>query len=122
MPACLPGSTASALRARRARSLRAVRQPFSNHRLVVFQWLAGDDEMSRRKPRQAAFRDCVRSAKTPRHPPVQQGKRIMTITPRRALATLTAAVLLAAPAVAHAETIRIGLPTKTYWPTTVAEA
>jgi ABC-type nitrate/sulfonate/bicarbonate transport system substrate-binding protein len=46
----------------------------------------------------------------------------MTITRRRALATVTAAVLLAAPAVAHAETIRIGLPTKTYWPTTVAEA
>jgi ABC-type nitrate/sulfonate/bicarbonate transport system substrate-binding protein len=46
----------------------------------------------------------------------------MTITRRRALATLTAAVLLAAPALAHAETIRIGLPTKTYWPTTVAEA
>ena len=29
--------------------------------------------------------------------------------------------LLAAPAAANAETIRIGLPTKTYWPTTVAE-
>jgi ABC-type nitrate/sulfonate/bicarbonate transport system substrate-binding protein len=46
----------------------------------------------------------------------------MAITRRHALATLTAAVLLAAPAVARAETVRIGLPTKTYWPTTVAEA
>jgi ABC-type nitrate/sulfonate/bicarbonate transport system substrate-binding protein len=26
------------------------------------------------------------------------------------------------PALSHAETVRIGLPTKTYWPTTVAEA
>ena len=33
---------------------------------------------------------------------------------------LAAAALLAAPA-AHAETIRVGLPTKTYWPTTIAE-
>jgi ABC-type nitrate/sulfonate/bicarbonate transport system substrate-binding protein len=31
-------------------------------------------------------------------------------------------MLLAAPALSHAETVRIGLPTKTYWPTTVAEA
>ena len=45
----------------------------------------------------------------------------MTIT-RHILATLTAAALLAGPAASHAETIRIGLPTKTYWPTTVAEA
>jgi NitT/TauT family transport system substrate-binding protein len=40
---------------------------------------------------------------------------------RHALAPLIAAVLLAAPLSAHAETIRVGLPTKTYWPTTVAE-
>src|SRR3982074_3985320 len=40
---------------------------------------------------------------------------------RHALASLIAAVLLAAPLSAHAETIRVGLPTKTYWPTTVAE-
>jgi ABC-type nitrate/sulfonate/bicarbonate transport system substrate-binding protein len=46
----------------------------------------------------------------------------MTFTRRHLLATLTASVLLAAPALSHAETIRIGLPTKTYWPTTVAEA
>jgi len=47
----------------------------------------------------------------------------MTLTRRRLLATLTATMLLAAPALSHAaETIRIGLPTKTYWPTTVAEA
>src|SRR6266568_3736285 len=37
------------------------------------------------------------------------------------LAPLIAGALLAMPAAAHAETIRIGLPTKTYWPTTVAE-
>ena len=46
----------------------------------------------------------------------------MTFTRRHVLATLTASVLLAAPALSQAETIRIGLPTKTYWPTTVAEA
>jgi NitT/TauT family transport system substrate-binding protein len=45
----------------------------------------------------------------------------MTNTRRHMLATLTAAVLFAAPALSHAETVRIGLPTKTYWPTTVAE-
>ena len=46
----------------------------------------------------------------------------MTVTRRHLLATLTASVLFSAPALSHAETIRIGLPTKTYWPTTVAEA
>jgi NitT/TauT family transport system substrate-binding protein len=40
---------------------------------------------------------------------------------RHALASLIAAVLLAAPLSVRAETIRVGLPTKTYWPTTVAE-
>jgi ABC-type nitrate/sulfonate/bicarbonate transport system substrate-binding protein len=34
---------------------------------------------------------------------------------------LATAALLAASATANAETIRVGLPTKTYWPTTVAE-
>src|ERR1043166_4829996 len=34
---------------------------------------------------------------------------------------LVSAALLAASATANAETIRVGLPTKTYWPTTVAE-
>ena len=37
------------------------------------------------------------------------------------LVPLIAGALLAMPAASHAETIRIGLPTKTYWPTTVAE-
>jgi ABC-type nitrate/sulfonate/bicarbonate transport system substrate-binding protein len=37
------------------------------------------------------------------------------------VASMVAAVLLAAPFAGHAETIRVGLPTKTYWPTTVAE-
>ena len=46
----------------------------------------------------------------------------MTMSRRHALATLTMSLLLAAPVATYAETIRIGLPTKTYWPTTVAEA
>ena len=46
----------------------------------------------------------------------------MTMSRRHALATLTLSLLLAAPVATYAETIRIGLPTKTYWPTTVAEA
>ena len=45
-----------------------------------------------------------------------------TITRRHLLAALTATALLGAPAASYAETVRIGLPTKTYWPTTVAEA
>jgi NitT/TauT family transport system substrate-binding protein len=44
----------------------------------------------------------------------------MNIFSRQALASLAAAALLATPALAQ-ETIRVGLPTKTYWPTTVAE-
>ena len=46
----------------------------------------------------------------------------MTITRRYLLATLTATALMSAPVASQAETVRIGLPTKTYWPTTVAEA
>src|SRR5215475_7870969 len=45
------------------------------------------------------------------------GNRTMTLS-RLLLAT---AALLAASATANAETIRIGVPTKTYWPTTIAE-
>ena len=45
----------------------------------------------------------------------------MTMT-RHILATLIAVFSLAGPAASGAETVRIGLPTKTYWPTTVAEA
>jgi NitT/TauT family transport system substrate-binding protein len=44
----------------------------------------------------------------------------MIIFRRHTLALLVAIALLPAPA-AFAETIRVGLPTKTYWPTTVAE-
>jgi NitT/TauT family transport system substrate-binding protein len=45
----------------------------------------------------------------------------MKLTRRKALlASLFAAGVLAGPATA-AETIRVGLPTKTYWPTTIAE-
>ena len=43
-----------------------------------------------------------------------------TISRRHALASLIAITVLAGPATA-AETIRVGLPTKTYWPTTIAE-
>jgi ABC-type nitrate/sulfonate/bicarbonate transport system substrate-binding protein len=45
----------------------------------------------------------------------------MRLSCRHAVASLIATFLLAAPFVARAETIRMGLPTKTYWPTTVAE-
>ena len=46
----------------------------------------------------------------------------MKITRRHVLAAMTASTLLAMPDVAQAvETVRIGLPTKTYWPTTIAE-
>jgi NitT/TauT family transport system substrate-binding protein len=45
---------------------------------------------------------------------------MMPISRRLTLAALAAA-LLAAPIAARSETIRVGLPTKTYWPTTVAE-
>ena len=45
----------------------------------------------------------------------------MTISRRHALASLVAITVLAAPAAAISETIRVGLPTKTYWPTTIAE-
>jgi NitT/TauT family transport system substrate-binding protein len=45
----------------------------------------------------------------------------MNISRRHALASLVAITVLAAPAAAISETIRVGLPTKTYWPTTIAE-
>ena len=46
----------------------------------------------------------------------------MSITRRHILAAVTASTLLAMPGMAQsAETVRIGLPTKTYWPTTIAE-
>ncbi len=46
----------------------------------------------------------------------------MSITRRHILAAVTASTLLAMPAMVQAaETVRIGLPTKTYWPTTIAE-
>ena len=44
----------------------------------------------------------------------------MNMSRRCALASLAAITLLTTPALAQ-ETIRVGLPTKTYWPTTVAE-
>ena len=46
----------------------------------------------------------------------------MSITRRHILATITAATVLGASGMAQAaDTVRIGLPTKTYWPTTIAE-
>src|SRR6201987_5745692 len=49
------------------------------------------------------------------------GNHTMSVTRRPRLVWLAlAAALLMGPA-ANAETIRVGLPTKTYWPTTIAE-
>src|SRR5436309_6450821 len=46
----------------------------------------------------------------------------MRITRRHVLAALTASTVLALSGAADAaDTVRIGLPTKTYWPTTIAE-
>jgi NitT/TauT family transport system substrate-binding protein len=46
----------------------------------------------------------------------------MSIARRHVLTTITAAALLGVSAMAQAaDTVRIGLPTKTYWPTTIAE-
>ncbi|WP_024513838.1 ABC transporter substrate-binding protein [Bradyrhizobium sp. Tv2a-2] len=45
----------------------------------------------------------------------------MHITRKLAAAALAAATILAASTTSRAETIRVGLPTKTFWPTTVAE-
>ena len=45
----------------------------------------------------------------------------MTVSRRSRSALLALAALLAASSAARAETIRVGLPTKTFWPTTVAE-
>jgi NitT/TauT family transport system substrate-binding protein len=46
----------------------------------------------------------------------------MSITRRHILATITAATVLGGSGLAQAaDTVRIGLPTKTYWPTTIAE-
>ena len=46
----------------------------------------------------------------------------MKITRRQILATITVATVLGASGIAKAaDTVRIGLPTKTYWPTTIAE-
>jgi ABC-type nitrate/sulfonate/bicarbonate transport system substrate-binding protein len=46
----------------------------------------------------------------------------MSFTRRHVLTTITAAALLGTSVMAHAaDTVRIGLPTKTYWPTTIAE-
>src|SRR5215469_15233769 len=53
--------------------------------------------------------------------PCKMGRKMPMKLSRRAL-TLAALALLATPAAAAgAETIRVGLPTKTFWPTTVAE-
>ena len=52
----------------------------------------------------------------------KKGNVTMSITRRHILATIAAASVLGASAMAQAaDTVRIGLPTKTYWPTTIAE-
>src|ERR1700742_1086174 len=45
----------------------------------------------------------------------------MKFSRRLALASVLVSLSTAVPALSHAETIRVGLPTKTYWPTTIAE-
>jgi len=46
----------------------------------------------------------------------------MRITRRHVLAAMTASTVIAFSGMADAgDTVRIGLPTKTYWPTTIAE-
>lgn len=45
----------------------------------------------------------------------------MKLSRRHALASLIATALFVSPAASLAETVRVGLPTKTFWPTTVAE-
>jgi len=45
----------------------------------------------------------------------------MKTSRRNALVSAFASILLVGFTAAHSETIRIGLPTKTYWPTTIAE-
>jgi ABC-type nitrate/sulfonate/bicarbonate transport system substrate-binding protein len=55
-------------------------------------------------------------------PGQHRGNAGMTAIRRHFMTMLAASMLLAVPAVSQAETVRIGLPTKTYWPTTVAEA
>src|SRR6201994_3714661 len=46
----------------------------------------------------------------------------MSITRRHMLATVAAATVLGTSGIVQAaDTVRIGLPTKTYWPTTIAE-
>jgi NitT/TauT family transport system substrate-binding protein len=51
-----------------------------------------------------------------------KGNVTMKITRRHILTTIAAATVLGASGIAQAaDTVRIGLPTKTYWPTTIAE-
>jgi len=51
-----------------------------------------------------------------------KGNVTMKITRRHILTTIATATLLGASTMAQAaDTVRIGLPTKTYWPTTIAE-
>src|SRR6201987_1315093 len=45
----------------------------------------------------------------------------MKFSRRLALASVLVSLSMALPALSRAETIRVGLPTKTYWPTTIAE-
>ena len=51
-----------------------------------------------------------------------KGNVTMRITRRHVLAAMTASTVIAFSGMADAaDTVRIGLPTKTYWPTTIAE-
>ena len=81
-------------------------------------------------PRRARYTENVRRwrhrlidrSKTKPNQEKAKGNVTMSITRRHILATITAATLLGASGIAQAaDTVRIGLPTKTYWPTTIAE-
>src|SRR5262249_38674414 len=93
---------------------------FSGTRSGPVEW----EDVTRQHPgvnrKKGRFRLTLRQARG-ENEPNNLGGNAMRLFRRRALASLAAATLLAAPIAARAETIRVGLPTKTFWPTTVAE-
>jgi ABC-type nitrate/sulfonate/bicarbonate transport system substrate-binding protein len=87
---------------------------FCFHRHAFF-----DYHVAVRHPREDDGPKILGSIKTPGQ---RRGNAGMIATRRHIMMLLAATILFAVPAVSYAETVRIGLPTKTYWPTTVAEA
>src|SRR5665213_697727 len=92
-------------------------QSFRFHRPAFFDYHAACFRLHRPSGRWPG-----RSLASVKTPGQHRGNAGMTAIRRHMTAILTATILLAVPALSHAETVRIGLPTKTYWPTTVAEA